>query len=306
LRAANGISVYPDDGLDGETLIKNADSAMYHAKGEGGSNFQFFHADMNLRAIERQFIEQNLRRAMNRGELSLVYQPKYDLTTRLLTGVEALLRWNHPVRGQISPASFIPVAEDCGLILQIGTWVLEESCRQAHAWPEAGFSAINIAVNVSGRQFQSEDFEDTVIGLLDQYGIAPDRLELEVTESLLMKTPELTAALLQSLRRKGVRIAIDDFGTGYSSLSYLFRFPIDTLKIDQSFVRQIGTRAGRSMVKTIVDMGRNLGLQIAAEGVETEQEATILASIGCHVAQGHYFSRPLTPAKLGLLFRRPN
>ena len=299
--ACIGISIYPDDGLDGETLIKNADAAMYHAKARGGSTFQFFHPDMNINALERQFIEQNLRRAIKRNELSLHYQPKYDLKSRTITGVEALLRWNHPVRGPISPATFIPVAEDCGLILPIGSWVLEESCRQARAWLDAGLPKLNLAVNVSGRQFQSESFEDNVMAVLDRFCLDPSSLELEVTESLLMKTPELTAVLLQSLRRKGVRVAIDDFGTGYSSLSYLHRFPIDTLKVDQSFVRQIGTPDGLSMVKAIVDMGRNLGMRIVAEGVETEQEATILEGMHCDRAQGYYFSRPLTPDKVALL-----
>jgi diguanylate cyclase (GGDEF)-like protein len=296
--ACIGISVYPDDGLDGDTLIKNADAAMYHAKAKGGSSFEFFHSDMNIRAIERQFIEQNLRRAMHRNELALHYQPKFDLKSRAITGVEALLRWAHPVRGPISPATFIPVAEDCGLIVPIGTWVLEETCRQACEWLDAGLRKINVAVNVSGRQFQSVGFEEKVMEILDRYRIDPEYLELEVTESLLMKTPELTASLLQSLRRKGVRVAIDDFGTGYSSLSYLHRFPIDTLKIDQSFIRQISTHNGLSMVKAIIDMGRNLDMRIVAEGVETEQEATILESMGCHGGQGYHFSRPLTPAKL--------
>ena len=296
-----GISVYPDDGMDGETLIKNADAAMYHAKGRGGSNFEFFHPDMNIRALERQFIEQNLRRAMERHELAVHYQPKYDLKSRAITGVEALLRWTHPVRGPISPVAFIPVAEDCGLILPIGTWVLEETCRQARAWLDAGLPEINIAVNVSGRQFQSEDFEEKVLSILDEFGISPEYLELEVTESLLMKNPELTAPLLQSLRQKGIRVAIDDFGTGYSSLSYLHRFPIDTLKIDQSFVRQIDTSDGVSMVKAIIHLGRELGMRVVAEGVESDREATILETMGCDSAQGYYFCRPLAPVKLASL-----
>ena len=296
-----GISVYPDDGLDVETLIKNADAAMYDAKEKGGSNFQFFHPDMNIRAIERQFIEQNLRRAMERQELSLYYQPKYDLKTRGITGVEALLRWTHPLRGPISPAAFIPIAEDCGLILQIGTWVLEGACRQARAWLDAGLPEINVAVNVSAKQFQSEGFEEKVMAILDQFGIPPELLELEVTESLLMKGPELVVLLLQSLRQKGVRIALDDFGTGYSSLSYLRRFPIDTLKIDQSFVRQIDTPNGASIVRAIIHLGLELGMRVIAEGVETEQEATMLEIMHCDRAQGYYFSRPLPPASLTTL-----
>jgi EAL domain-containing protein (putative c-di-GMP-specific phosphodiesterase class I) len=304
LSASVGISVYPDDGHDVETLIKNADAAMYQAKSNGGSSCQFFHADMNIRAIERQFIEQNLRRAMERNELALHYQPKYDLRTRCITGVEALLRWNHPVRGPIPPSTFIPVAEDCGLIVPIGTWVLEEACRQARAWLDAGLPEINVAVNVSGRQFQDEGYEEKVKATLDQFSIRPEYLELEVTESLLMKSPELTVSLLQTVRRKGIRIALDDFGTGYSSLSYLRRFPIDTLKIDQSFVRQIDSPGGASIVQAIIHLGRELGMRIVAEGVETEQEATMLERMRCDWAQGYFFSRPLPPERLASLLEQ--
>jgi diguanylate cyclase (GGDEF)-like protein/PAS domain S-box-containing protein len=299
--ACIGISVYPDDGKDGDELIKNADVAMYQAKAKGGSSYAFFHRDMNIRAVERQYIEQNLRFALKRNELALHYQPKLDLKSRAITGVEALLRWTHPVRGPISPATFIPVAEDSGLILPIGTWVLEQACRQARAWLDAGLPKISVAVNVSGRQFQSESFEEKVMAVLAEFRIDPEYLELEVTESLLMKAPEFTATLLQSLRAKGVRVAIDDFGTGYSSLSYLRRFPIDTLKIDQSFVRQIDTVDGVSMLKAIIDLGRNLGMRLVAEGVETELEATTLEGMGCEKAQGYYFSRPLTPVQLASL-----
>ena len=302
--ASIGISVYPDDGIDGEALIKNADAAMYQAKAKGGSNFQFFQPDMTIRAVERQFIEQNLRRALERGELALHYQPKYELKTRGIMGVEALLRWCHPVRGFISPATFIPIAEDCGLILPIGMWVVEEACRQARTWLDAGLPRISVAVNVSGRQFQSERFEEKVMALLQEYGIEPAMIELEVTESLLMKSPELTARLLQSLRQKGLRVAIDDFGTGYSSLSYLRRFPIDSLKIDQSFVRQMDVPEGVSMVRAIIHLGRDLNLRTIAEGVETQEEATILESMGCDRAQGYFFSRPLPPAQVALLLEQ--
>jgi len=299
--ACIGISVYPDDGEDGETLIKHADTAMYQAKAEGGASYRFFNREMNTRALERQFIEQNLRRALKRNQLTLHYQPKYDLKSRAITGVEALLRWTHPVRGPISPGTFIPVAEECGLILPIGIWVLEEACSQARAWLDEGLPRINVAVNVSGRQFQSEGFEEKVMAALDEFSLDPEYLELEVTESLLMKAPEHTAKLLQALRGKGVRVAIDDFGTGYSSLSYLRRFPIDTLKIDQSFVRQIDTKDGVSMVKAIIDLGHNLGMRIIAEGVETELEATMLEGMGCERAQGYYFSRPVPPEKIASL-----
>jgi len=289
-----GISIYPDDGVDCDTLIKNADAAMYQAKMAGGASYKFFHANMNVRAVERQFIEQNLRRALERKELSLHYQPKFDLDTRIIMGVEALLRWNHPVRGAISPVEFISIAEDCGLIWPIGMWVLEEACRQARVWLDAGLPAIRVAVNVSGGQFQSEHFQDKVMAILERTSIQAQCLELEVTESLLMKSPEFTALLLQGPRRKGVRVAIDDFGTGYSSLSYLQKFPIDTLKVDQSFVRQIESPDGANIVMAIINMGRNLGMRIVAEGVETEQEAALLKDMGCEMAQGYYFSRPIS------------
>jgi EAL domain-containing protein (putative c-di-GMP-specific phosphodiesterase class I) len=301
LTTSIGISVYPDDGLDAETLIKNADTAMYQAKGKGRSGYQFFHPDMNNRAMERQFIEQNLRRALERKELALHYQPKFDLKRHVITGVEALLRWEHPVRGQILPDQFISIAEDCGLIQSIGMWVLAEACRQSRAWLDAGLPPITMAVNVSGRQFQSEGFEEAVTAILDQTHMELQYLELEVTESLLMKSPELTASLLQKLRRQGVKVAIDDFGTGYSSLSYLQRFPVDTLKIDQSFVRQIDTEDGSNIVKAIILMGRNMGMRIVAEGVETEHEADLLQGMDCDDAQGYYFSRPVPPARLASL-----
>ena len=302
--ACIGISAFPEDGLDGDTLIKNADAAMYYAKEKGNSSVQFFHPDMNLRAMERQFIEQNLRRALARNELTLNYQPKFDLQSRSVTGVEALLRWHHPVRGQISPAQFIPVAEDCGLISAIGIWVLEEACKQTRAWSNAGLATIRMSVNVSGKQFQNERFHESVMQILNRTEMKPETLELEVTESLLMKSPELTTSLLQNLRREGVTVAIDDFGTGYSSLSYLQKFPIDALKIDQSFIRQIESRDGLNIVRAIILMGHTLGMRIVAEGVETEYEANLLQSIGCDDAQGYYFSRPMIPERLAALLDR--
>ena len=302
--ACIGISAFPEDGLDGDTLIKNADAAMYYAKEKGNSSVQFFHPDMNLRAMERQFIEQNLRRALARNELTVYYQPKIDLQSRSVTGVEALLRWHHPVRGQISPAQFIPVAEDCGLISTIGIWVLEEACKQTRAWSNAGLATIRMSVNVSGKQFQNERFHESVMQILNRTEMKPETLELEVTESLLMKSPELTTSLLQNLRREGVTVAIDDFGTGYSSLSYLQKFPIDALKIDQSFIRQIESRDGLNIVRAIILMGHTLGMRIVAEGVETEYEANLLQSIGCDDAQGYYFSRPMIPERLAALLDR--
>ena len=238
-----GVSIYPDDGVDAETLIKNADTAMYQAKENGRQSYQFFKPAMNVRAVERQSIEESLRRALERQEFALHYQPKINLKTGEITGAEALLRWTHPTRGPISPAQFIPVAEDCGLILPIGTWVLREACEQARAWVDAGLPATTMAVNVSAMEFRDENFLEGLFAILGETGLDPRSLELELTESVLMKRAESTASILQTLRERGVQVAVDDFGTGYSSLSYLRKFPVDALKIDQSFVRQISTAA---------------------------------------------------------------
>ena len=293
ITACAGISIYPEDGLDADTLIRKADAAMYEAKRRGRSTFCLFHAELNLRAVERQFIEQNLRRALERNELSLHYQPKVDLKTGKVTGLEALMRWVNSERGFISPAKFIPVAEECGLIQSIGSWALREACLQACVWRSKGLLQ-SVAVNVSGPQFQRDAFEAEVFAVLAETGMNPEDLELEVTESLLMTNPGLIAAILQRLRSAGVKIAIDDFGTGYSSLSYLQKFPIDTLKIDQSFVRQLTASSdGTSIVTAILTMGHSLGMKSVAEGVETQQELDILKSLGCAEAQGYHFSRPL-------------
>jgi diguanylate cyclase (GGDEF)-like protein/PAS domain S-box-containing protein len=297
-----GVSVYPDDGLDAETLIKSADIALYQAKENGQSSYQFFQPAMNVRAVERQFIEQNLRRALSRHEFALHYQPIVNLKTQAITGAEALIRWNHPTRGLISPGEFIPIAEDSGLILPIGSWVLEEACRQVRAWRDAGLPEMTMAVNVSSRQFQSANFTENLFRILFDIGLDPKFLELEVTESLLMKRPDFTASILNTLRERGVQVAIDDFGTGYSSLSYLSKLPIDTLKVDQSFVRQITkTPNETSIVAAIIGMGQNLKLRVVAEGVETVEELKFLQALGCEEAQGYLFSRPVTCDKFEAL-----
>ena len=219
--ASIGVSVYPDDGLDAETLIKNADTAMYQAKENGRQSYQFFKPAMNVRAVERQSIEESLRRALERQEFALHYQPKINLRTGEITGAEALIRWTHPTRGPVSPAQFIPVAEDCGLILPIGNWVLREACRQARAWVDAGLPLATMAVNISAMEFRDENFLEGVFAILKETGLDPRSLELELTESVLMKHAESTASILKTLRARGVQVAVDDFGTGYSSLSYL-------------------------------------------------------------------------------------
>jgi len=300
--ASIGISVYPEDGLDVETLIQNADTAMYQAKENGRQSYQFFEAAMNVRAVERQSIEESLRRALERNEFALHYQPKINLRTRAITGAEALIRWTHPTRGAVSPAQFIPVAEDCGLILPIGEWVLREACTQAQAWVDAGLPEISMAVNVSAIQFQQEGFLQGVFDTLEETGFDPTCLEVEVTESALMKRAEITAVVLQMLRGGGVKVAIDDFGTGYSSLSYLRKFPLDALKIDQSFVRQITTTPDETtIVSAIISMAQSLKLRIVAEGVETAEELAFLEAHECEEAQGYYFSRPVPAAQFAAL-----
>jgi diguanylate cyclase (GGDEF)-like protein/PAS domain S-box-containing protein len=292
--ASIGVSVFPDDGQDAETLIKNADTAMYQAKEQGRQTYKFFKAAMNERAVARQSIEEGLRRALERDEFTLHYQPKINLKTGAITGAEALLRWTHPIRGPVSPADFIPVAEDCGLILPIGNWVLREACLQARCWVDAGLPLTAMAVNISAIEFRDEHFLEGVSEILRKTGFDPRCLELELTESVLMKRAESTESVLKALKAKGVRVAVDDFGTGYSSLSYLRRFPIDSLKIDQSFVRQITTSPDEtSIVTAILSMAQSLKLRVVAEGVETQAELNFLQAHNCEEAQGYYFSRPV-------------
>ena len=299
-----GVSVYPDDGLDAETLIKNADTAMYQAKENGRQSYQFFKPAMNVRAVERQSIEESLRRALERQEFALHYQPKINLRTGEITGAEALIRWTHPARGLVSPAQFIPVAEDCGLILPIGNWVLREACKQARAWVDAGLPLGTMAVNISAMEFRDENFLEGVFAILRETGLDPRLLELELTESVLMKRAESAASILKTLRARGVQIAVDDFGTGYSSLSYLRKFPIDALKIDQSFVRQITTAPDETTIVTaVISMGRSLKLRVVAEGVETQEELAFLQTHQCDEAQGYYFSRPVLPQQFAELLK---
>jgi diguanylate cyclase (GGDEF)-like protein/PAS domain S-box-containing protein len=299
-----GVSVYPDDGLDAETLIKNADTAMYQAKENGRQGFQFFKPVMNARAVERQSIEESLRRASERQEFALHYQPKVNLMTGAITGAEALIRWRHPKRGLVSPADFIPVAEQCGLIRPIGAWVLREACEQARDWLDAGLPATSIAVNVSAMEFRAENFLDGLFEILNETGLAPKSLELELTESVLMKHAASTASILQALRESGIRVAIDDFGTGYSSLSYLRKFPVDAVKIDQSFVRQISNAGDdTTIVKAVIGMARGLKLRVIAEGVETLEELAFLRAYRCDEAQGYYFSQPVPAQQFAMLLK---
>jgi EAL domain-containing protein (putative c-di-GMP-specific phosphodiesterase class I) len=303
--ASIGISRYPDDGLDAETLIQNADTAMYQAKEKGRQRYQFFEPAMNLRAVERQFIEEGLRGALERREFVLHYQPKINLRTGAITGAEALIRWMHPLRGLLAPSQFIPIAEDCGLILPIGNWVLREACRQTRAWADAGLPLASIAVNVSVIEFRNENFLAGVFAALEETGLDPRSLELEPTESVLMKLAESTQSILTTLRARGVQMAVDDFGTGYSRLSYLRKFPLDALKIDQSFVRQISSAPGdTTIVSAVINMARSLKLRAVAEGVETEEEVRFLQGQRCDEAQGYFFSKPLPPQEFAQLLER--
>jgi diguanylate cyclase (GGDEF)-like protein/PAS domain S-box-containing protein len=299
-----GVSVYPDDGLDAETLVKNADTAMYQAKENGRQSYQFFKPAMNVRAVERQSIEESLRRALERQEFALHYQPKINLRTGAITGAEALLRWTHPTRGSVPPAEFIPVAEACGLILPIGAWVLREACEQARAWVDASLPVTTMAVNVSAMEFRDANFLQGLFAILGETGLDPESLELELTESVLMKRAESTASILHALRERGVQVAVDDFGTGYSSLSYLRKFPVDALKIDQSFVRQISTPGDDTTIVTaVIGMARSLKLRVVAEGVETLKESAFLRAHQCDEAQGYYFSPPVLAQQFANLLR---
>ncbi|MHB8120762.1 MAG: putative bifunctional diguanylate cyclase/phosphodiesterase [Desulfuromonadaceae bacterium] len=298
-----GISLYPDDGKDVETVMRNADTAMYQAKKCGRNNYQAFTADMNVRAVARQSIEVALHHALEQHEFVLHYQPKVDLKTGAITGAEALLRWKRS-RRLISPTKFINIAEECGLILPIGKWVLREACRQTQAWLQSGITLAQIAVNVSSVEFHGKDFFAGVRTILDETGLDPHRLEFELTESGLMQDTQQTTEILHKLKDLGVKIAIDDFGTGYSSLSYLCRFPIDVLKIDQSFVQAIqgnGGEAGEAIVSAVIAMGKSLKQRVVAEGIETEQQLAFLQSQRCTEGQGYYLGRPVTAKKFATL-----
>lgn len=303
--ASIGIVTYPDDAPDAETLLKNADFAMYQAKDYGRNNYQFFKSDLNVTALERQVVEHGLRHAVERGELVLHYQPQINLATGAIAGVEALLRWRHPLRGLLHPGSFISVAEESGWIVPIGRWALREGCRQAVAWQDAGLPPMRIAINVSAVELRAKDFVDGVRAVLRDTRLDPRYLELELTETFLMRDSTSTATVLEALKGMGVQLALDDFGTGYSSLSYMKRFPIDTLKIDQSFVRNLTTDADdASIVSAVIHMGSSLHMLVVAEGVETSEQAELLRAQACPEAQGFYFSHPVVPRSIAQMLAR--
>jgi diguanylate cyclase (GGDEF)-like protein len=294
LTVSIGIVTYPGDGTDAETLLQNADFAMYHAKDSGRNNYQFFSPEMNVLAVDRQSLENDLHHAIERQEFVLHYQPKMNLKTGAIIGVEALIRWRHPQRGLVPPSQFIPIAEECGFIVPIGRWVLREACGQARAWQDAGLEPMRIAINISAVELRAKDFVEGVRAILMATGLEARYLELELTETFLMQDSKSTTQVLQALKDMGVQIALDDFGTGYSSLSYLKRFPIDTLKIDRSFVRDLTTDADdASIVSAVISMGESLHMRVVAEGVETQEQLAFLQAQRCPYGQGFYFSKPM-------------
>jgi diguanylate cyclase (GGDEF)-like protein len=293
--ASIGISVYPDDGESVEMLIDRADTAMYHAKEHGRNNYQFFTREMSAHVVERVTIESQLHRAVERHQFVLHYQPKMDLHTGAMVGTEALIRWMHPDLGLVFPGDFIPIAERCGLIVPIGQWVLREACIQAKRWADAGLRGpLPLAVNISAVQFRHPHFLKSFCEIIEETGVDASCVELELTESVLMHDSESAATVLTTLKEMGVKLAVDDFGTGYSSLSYLRQFPIDTLKIDQSFVHGItNDHDNATIVGAVISMGRSLNQRVIAEGVETAGQLSFLRVHQCHEGQGFYFSKPL-------------
>jgi diguanylate cyclase (GGDEF)-like protein len=295
-----GIAIAPDDGGDGETLLRNADLALYRAKEAGRGTYAFFEESLNERAQERRQLETDLRLALERGEFELHYQPLFDLDKNRVCSFEALLRWNHPTRGLVSPSDFVPIAEDTGLIVPIGAWVIREACNRAASWPEH----VRIAVNVSPIQFHRGVLHETILRALADSGLAAHRLEAEITESVFLEGSDTTLRLLHALRALGVRIALDDFGTGYSSLSYLQSFPFDKLKIDRSFIQNLLTRRGApAIVRAITELAHALDMEVTAEGVEETAQLTELRTYGCSSVQGYLFAEPMTASDVEQLFR---
>jgi diguanylate cyclase (GGDEF)-like protein/PAS domain S-box-containing protein len=307
ITASIGISIYPKDGQDEQSLMKNADIAMYFAKEDGKNNYKFYSENIQSIASERLSIETNLRRALERNELSLNYQAKLDLRTRAITGVEALLRWYNPYLGSITPTQFIPIAEETGMIVSIGRWVLKTACAQNIAWQRQGLPHVCMAVNLSLRQLMDENLVEDIRTTLKETGMAPNLLELEITESMVMHNPARLISLLTKIKEIGVRIAIDDFGTGYSSLAQIKNFPIDTLKVDRSFIRDIPQDTeNKAITEAIITMGKTLSLVVVAEGVETKEEENFLREQVCNEMQGFYFSKPIEPDRFADLLRKQN
>ena len=294
ITASVGVALYPQDAKDPETLMKSAELAMYRAKESGRNGYQLYTAEMQTRVTERLALEGKLRRALERGEFSLHYQPQVDLRSKRIFGVEALIRWNQPDLGMVSPAKFIPLAEETGLIVPIGAWVVRTACRQCKAWQDAGLPPVTVAVNISARQFREKNLLQVVAQILTETGLNPRQLELEVTESVIMHDAQQIIASLQAFRDMGVKLSVDDFGTGYSSLSYLKRFPVDRLKIDQSFVHDLGSDADDAAIaQAVITLGHTMGLRVIAEGVETPEQLAFLRRHECDEMQGYLFGKPM-------------
>jgi diguanylate cyclase (GGDEF)-like protein/PAS domain S-box-containing protein len=303
--ASIGISIYPKDAEEEQTLMKNADMAMYLAKEEGKNNYQFYSEDIQSKSLENLSIETNLRFALERNELSLHYQAKLDFKTNVITGVEALLRWQNPNLGSVTPMQFIPVAEETGLIIPIGLWVMKTACEQNVAWQREGLPPVCMAVNLSLRQLTDDNLIDDIRTALHDSGMAPNLLELEITESMVMHNPARMISILAKIKSLGVRLAIDDFGGGYSSLAQIKHFPIDTLKVDRSFIRNIPQDAeDKAITEAIIAMGKTLSLTVVAEGVETEDQMNFLKDHSCDEMQGYHFSKPIAPEQFADLLRK--
>jgi diguanylate cyclase (GGDEF)-like protein len=299
-----GMSLYPKDGERLETLLRNADTALYRAKEEGKNNYQIYNPAMSTEAEKRVILENSFRRALKRGEFVVYYQPQLDLVSGEVVGMEALVRWQNPEFGLVPPMEFIPIAEKTGLIIPMGEWVLRQSCVQTRAWQKAGLPRLCVAVNLSARQFQQQDMVKTVARVLEETKLEPEYLELEITESYAMQNADFTISVLGDLKKMGVRVSIDDFGTGYSSLSYLKQFPIDTLKIDRSFVRDLSLATGDSAIAAaVIALAHSLKLQVVAEGVETPEQLAILRRHGCDRMQGYLYSPPVPASQFEKLIR---
>jgi predicted signal transduction protein with EAL and GGDEF domain len=298
-----GITLAPQDGADADQLLKCADLALYRAKMDGRGVYRLFQAEMDAAMQARRILELDLRLALSAGQLELFYQPQINLGDRQVAGCEALLRWRHPTKGLIAPDRFIPLAEETGLIVPIGEWVLRQACAAAAGWPDA----LRVSVNLSAVQFKSPNLVGIVVDALDEAGLPANRLELEITETVMLQDTDATLATLHELHELGIQIAMDDFGTGYSSLSYLRRFPFNRIKIDQSFVRELGMRDDCiAIVRAVITLGRDLGMAITAEGVETQQQLEMLERAGCAEVQGYLFSRPVPELTvIGLLRSMP-
>jgi predicted signal transduction protein with EAL and GGDEF domain len=299
-----GISIFPEHGTDGETLIKNADAAMYSAKNSGRNNFRFFTDYMNAQVVERLTLESGLRLALDKKQLFLVYQPQMDVVTGKIAGLEALLRWQHPDLGLVPPDKFIRIAENSGLIVPIGEWVIRTACSQARKWQDEGLPVVPVAVNVSAIQFRQKGFCELIKRVLEETGLAPQSLDLELTESLLLAHADMMLSVVRRLKAMGLKLAIDDFGTGYSSLSYLKRFPVSKLKIDRTFVRDVAVNPDDAAITAaIISMARSLNLKVIAEGVEDEAQMSFLRAHQCDEIQGYYFSKPLAADDAALKMR---